>query len=124
VSTEIPASVPAVFDAELVAGILANLLDKAEKYSRGAADRGVLVAVRTTDRCVSIEVADRGQGVSQGLRRQLFRPFTRGAPGEGAAGLGIGLALARAQARTMAGDLTFESRPDGGSIFRLELPAG
>ena len=108
--------VPARLDDDAVARILQNLVDNAEKYSRGAADRAIEIAVRGT----SIEVADRGPGVPRALRRRLFRPFARAA-GDGPAGLGLGLALARAQARAMGGDLTYREREGGGSVFSLRL---
>jgi signal transduction histidine kinase len=118
--TDIPDSAPARFDADAVARVLQNLLDNAEKYSRGG-ERGVQVTVRTAVGGVTIDVADRGPGVPRHLRRRLFRPFERGG-GDGPAGLGLGLTLARALARAMDGDLVHSERPGGGSVFSLRLP--
>jgi signal transduction histidine kinase len=112
--------VPARLDDDAVARILQNLVDNAEKYSRGAAERAIEIAVCGT----SIEVRDRGPGVPRPLRRRLFRPFARGARSDGPAGLGLGLALARAQARAMGGDLTYREREGGGSVFSLQLAPG
>ncbi len=121
VETDIPDAAPARFDADAVARVLQNLLDNAEKYSRGADDRSVQVAVRSAGDGVTIEVADRGPGVPRHLRRRLFRPFERGG-GDGPAGLGLGLTLARALARAMDGDLVHSEREGGGAVFSLRLP--
>jgi signal transduction histidine kinase len=118
--TDIPDSAPARFDADAVARVLQNLLDNAEKYSRGG-ERGVQVTVRAAVGGVTVDVADRGPGVPRHLRRRLFRPFERGG-GDGPAGLGLGLTLARALARAMDGDLVHSERPGGGSVFSLRLP--
>ncbi|MBE0618141.1 MAG: histidine kinase, partial [Proteobacteria bacterium] len=42
----------------------------------------------------------------------------------GGGGLGIGLPLARAIARGHAGTLTYEPRPEGGSLFTIRIPLG
>jgi len=122
VDGDIPDSAPARFDPDAVARILNNLLDNAEKYSRGADQRGVQLTVRCAGDGVTIDVADRGPGVPRHLRRRLFHPFVRGAT-EGPAGLGLGLTLARALARAMDGDLVHSERPGGGAVFSLRLPA-
>jgi signal transduction histidine kinase len=122
-TVEAPGAAPARFDDDAVQRILQNLLDNAEKYSREASDRVVELSVRPADGTVELQVADRGPGVPRPLRRRLFRPFSRGAD-TGPAGLGLGLALARAQARAMGGDLTYQPREGGGSVFSLRLSRG
>jgi signal transduction histidine kinase len=95
--------VMAMFDSDALAQILGNLVDNAEKYSRDAADRTITVSVvvGARDR-VEVRVADRGPGLP---KKSLFKPFERGAPKDGPAGLGLGLALARALARAQGGEL-------------------
>ncbi|HWM89107.1 MAG TPA: HAMP domain-containing sensor histidine kinase [Kofleriaceae bacterium] len=118
---DIPEAAPAGFDADALARILQNLLDNAEKYSRGAADRCLRISVRAESAGgATIEVADRGPGVAGQVRQRLFRPFARATGGP--AGLGLGLALARAQARAMGGELTHREREGGGAVFSLRLP--
>ena len=125
-AADIPEAAPARFDGDAVARIVQNLLDNAEKYSRGAADRTLHIGVRSAGGAVVIEVADRGPGVPRPLRRRLFRPFARAgadrSEGGGPAGLGLGLALARAQARAMGGELAYRERDGGGAVFTLSLP--
>jgi len=123
VAADIPERAPARLDADAVARIVQNLVDNAEKYSRGAAVREVALTVRADGDGVVIDVADRGPGVARELGRRLFRPFARGACDGGPAGLGLGLAMARALARAMGGDLVHGARDGGGAVFSLRLPA-
>jgi len=83
-------------DADALAQILGNLVDNAEKYSREASDRTITLTVAELPGAGGeVRVKDRGPGLPKG--KGLFRPFARGAPKDGPAGLGLGLALARAQ---------------------------
>ncbi|MCB9733389.1 MAG: hypothetical protein H6745_12355 [Deltaproteobacteria bacterium] len=117
------APIPEVtFDRDAVAQILANLVDNAEKYGRGAADRRVEVEVAATPIGAEIAVRDRGPGVPRRLERRLFRAFERGGDADQPAGLGLGLSLAQVLATGQGGALRYAPRPGGGSAFTLTLP--
>jgi signal transduction histidine kinase len=121
---DLPEGLPeARFDPDALCHVLQNLLDNAEKYTRGAADRTVTVRVEARDGAFGIVVADRGPGVSTSDVHRLFRPFSRGRDADAPAGVGLGLVLSRALARAMGGDLRYEPRDGGGSRFVLRLPA-
>jgi signal transduction histidine kinase len=112
----LPDALPARLDPDAVARVLGNLLDNAEKYSRGAAERRVTLAgERKDDGSVELAVSDSGPGVADGAR--LFVPFSRGVGADGPAGLGLGLALSRSLARAMGGELAHA----GGARFVLTL---
>ncbi len=71
-----------------------------------------------------MRVADRGSGVPPGLGEKIFQEFFRGddslaAPRSGA---GLGLAIARDIARRHGGDVKYDPREGGGSVFSLVLP--
>jgi signal transduction histidine kinase len=69
-----------------------------------------------------ILVCDRGPGIPSDMRRRLFRPFARGSRDDAPAGLGLGLALVKALAEAHGGTVSYEARPDGGSVFMVFLP--
>ena len=120
------------FDRDAVAEILQNLVDNAEKYSRSAKDRSIKVSLsclqeghedgRFVRSGAMILVCDRGPGIPSDMRRRLFRPFARGSRDDAPAGLGLGLALVKALAEAHGGTVSYEARPDGGSVFMVFLP--
>ncbi|HTD53318.1 MAG TPA: HAMP domain-containing sensor histidine kinase, partial [Thermoanaerobaculia bacterium] len=123
VETELAAGLPSVsFDRDAVSQILQNLLDNAEKYTRGCNERVVTVTVEDGATSVTISVADNGPGIPASVRSRLFHPFAA-AHREGAEGLGLGLALTRALARAHGGDVIAGEAPGGGTIVRVTLPA-
>lgn len=76
---------------------------------------------------VVISVADTGSGMSPETQAQIFEPFfsTKGP----AAGVGLGLATCYGIAKQSGGEITVESEPGRGSVFRVWLcravePAG
>jgi len=119
-----PGSLEARFDPDAAHQMLANLVDNAERYSRGAQNRTIEVEVASDGDRARISVADRGPGVGARDRRRLFRPFDRGRNPDAPSGLGLGLAIVAALAREMGGDVRHEPREGGGSVFTVRLPTG
>jgi signal transduction histidine kinase len=110
-------------DVSAVEQIVANLVDNACKYSAGAADRRIHVAVQADARWLRLRVTDHGRGVAADVARRLFRPFHRSAQeaANSAPGVGLGLALSRRLARRLRGDLLLVPS-DAGACFELKLP--
>ena len=104
--------------------VLFNLVDNACKYAGGAADKRILISMRSHGRFAAIAVHDHGPGLSPTVRRRLFRSFSKTAEeaAVSAPGIGLGLALSRRLARDMGGDLRFDSNAAGGASFILDLP--
>ncbi|MFT3692887.1 MAG: ATP-binding protein [Kofleriaceae bacterium] len=113
-----PESLEAKFDRDALTRIVGNLLDNAEKYSRGADDRTIHLEASRVDGKIEVRVRDHGAGVADPAK--LFAAFSRGVSTDGPAGLGLGLALSRSLARAMSGDL--EYRAGEGATFVLVLP--
>lgn len=110
---------PAVFDRDAVDHIVQNLLDNAEKYTRGVAERAVEIRLEANGAGAQLKVADNGPGVARDVRRRLFRPFARGENHDDAEGLGLGLVLVRVLARAQGGDISYRDRPGGGAEFTV-----
>lgn len=101
---------------------LVNLIENADKYS--PPDEPIELTVARSNGEVQFVVADRGPGVEAAERDRIFEPFYR-APGASpdVGGAGLGLAIARRLAAEQGGDVRYEPRRGGGSVFRLVLPA-
>lgn len=84
---------------------------------------GEMIAVRTLRRgeVWEIEVEDRGCGMSEETRRQIFEPFySASINGNGA---GLGLALVHRLIEEHDGQIEVESRLGEGTCFTVSLPA-
>lgn len=105
-----------------VSHVLQNLVSNAIKYSPRDSEIGI-TAFRH-GKYGRMQVMDRGPGISEEDQARLFQRFVRLStePTEGESTTGLGLALAKQQARAMGGNLWYELRDGGGSIFTLELP--
>jgi two-component system OmpR family sensor kinase len=116
------ASTIVIGDAGLLRQLVGNLVDNALKFTN---EGRVDVEVRQEDGLGVIEVADTGPGIAGEAADRLFDRFFRGDPSHARTveGTGLGLAIVRSIARVHGGTVTAEARPEGGSLFRVRLPA-
>jgi two-component system sensor histidine kinase MprB len=96
---------------------VANLLDNAAKWS----PPGAVVDVRLHDG--ELTVRDRGPGIPDGERAQVFDRFFRADSARGRPGSGLGLAIVRQVAEGHGGTVAAEAADGGGALLRLRLPA-
>lgn len=122
-----PAVEEAIVRANLsaVEQILLNLVDNACKYAGSAPQRRIHLSTSRQTRRVEIRVRDHGPGVPSGMRRRLFRSFSKSAHEAAcsAPGIGLGLALSRRLAKDMGGRLELERNGTDGACFVLALPS-
>lgn len=111
-----------MFDFSQTVRVVVNLLDNAAKYSPPGS--AIDVRVRRQDHRLTIDVMDRGAGVVAAERDRIFEPFYRppGVPPD-VRGHGLGLSIARGLAEAEGASVRYSPRPDGGSVFTIELPA-
>jgi signal transduction histidine kinase len=122
-SVEAPADLPPVaVDARLIGHVLGNLLDNALAYT----DRGgrITLGASADDGAVTLSVADTGRGIPPEYLPHVFEKFFR-IPGQSRdSSTGLGLAISREIVQAQGGDITCESRPGEGTVFRIRLPVG
>jgi C4-dicarboxylate-specific signal transduction histidine kinase len=68
--------------------------------------------------CGVILVEDNGPGIAEKDKMKLFMPFFT----TKSEGLGMGLSISRSILDSLGGRISFENRPEQGSVFRVELP--
>ena len=113
---------PIVADYTRLRQVLLNVMSNAIKYNR---EHGTvtLTCRKTDDGFLSIGFTDIGNGISEKLRDEVFRPFQRlGAEERGIEGTGIGLAITRQLVELMNGRIDFESSVGVGTTFWIDLP--
>lgn len=116
-----PPTATAIVDAVRLEQVLTNLLDNAVKYSP---DGGPIdVELVTAPPLLRITVADRGVGVGDEQRAQIFDRFYQG-HGDHASGIGLGLYISRQIVELHGGRLDVQDRPGAGSCFVVTLPDG
>lgn len=104
-------------DADLVKGILTNLLQNAAEAA--GPDGRVQVVARENEHEVAIDIHDSGPGLSEQARATLFEPTITFK----SHGMGLGLSIAKKNALLSGGDLTPIAGALGGAAFRVTLPA-
>ena len=102
--------------------MLNNLLGNAVKYSH----TGSTIRVRAERRgeMLAVEVEDRGQGIPEEERKELFKPFvtTSVSATAGEASTGLGLMIVRRIVEGHGGRIQVESEVGKGSTFTVLLP--
>ena len=107
------------FDQDAIGQIVQNLLDNAEKYSRGAEDRTIHVCLARQGAGVTLSVRDHGPGIEPEVLRDLFRPFARGLGAEAPAGIGLGLTVTQALVKAHGGRINGSNADGGGALFTV-----
>jgi two-component system, sensor histidine kinase and response regulator len=109
-------------DSKLVRRAVENLLSNAVKYSPSGSC--VRTSVSHVGNEVQIEVADRGSGIPDAMKAQLFEKFgsIEAARGESRQGVGLGLYLVKMVASAHGGHTGVRDRKNGGAAFGLFLP--
>ena len=99
--------------------VLLNLLRNAVEAVADQEHRDVTLITETYDGMVRISVIDNGPGLPDDVRARLFQPFVSTKK----TGMGVGLSICHNIVTAHDGRLWAEVNPEGGTIFRLTLPA-
>jgi PAS domain S-box-containing protein len=122
IEAAIDPGLPAVLaDASALTTVVDHLLDNAIKYSP---DGGPIeVKVEADDRALTIEVADKGVGMTAEQRERCFEKFWQGDSGDRRRfpGTGIGLYIVKSLVEAMEGRIEVASREGAGTRFTVSL---
>jgi two-component system sensor histidine kinase HydH len=116
-----PDIAPLLLDRQLIERVLYNLLLNAAQAS--PPQGSVTVKTRQVGdteegSTVEIDVIDRGSGIAPKDRESIFNPFFT----TKSSGVGLGLAIVSKIVDEHGGQITVESEPGAGSVFRVFLP--
>ena len=114
--TAVTAWVPPATLQPALARVLANHL----AYGDGPVE----VTVAAGNGCIAVQVASPGSDLAEAELVLAFEPFYRGERAVTTTpGLGLGLAVARALVEHAEGSIRLASRPGGGVVTMVEVPA-
>ena len=120
VALTVPRDLPLVpIDDVLIEQVIVNLLDNATKYA--GKNGAIRILATATDETVTVEIADRGPGLSPGDETRVFEKFYRGGT-NGTPGTGLGLAICRGIIHAHGGRIWAQNQPEGGVAFLFTLP--
>ena len=102
--------------------VAANLFANALKHTPTGTP--VDAQVRAEDGSAVFEVADRGGGISEQDRVEIFEPFYRSDPARArdSGGAGLGLAIVQAISEAHHGSVHVTDSAAGGAAFAIDLP--
>lgn len=102
---------------QVIVNVLSNAMQAMEKRDRKTLN---IEAWREGDRVV-IEFHDSGPGIVENNLGRIFEPFFTTKTEE--RGLGLGLSISYQIIESMQGELSARNHPEGGAVFRIQLPA-
>ncbi|HEY3352100.1 MAG TPA: GAF domain-containing protein [Polyangia bacterium] len=118
-------ALPAVMGNEARLGqVFLNLLtNAAQAIPEGQAAHNEIRVVGASDPAgrVSVEIHDTGEGIASEHLGRIFDPFFTTKPI--GVGTGLGLPICHGIVTAMGGDITVQTTPGHGSVFRVSLPA-
>ncbi len=105
--------------------VITNLLSNAIKYSPTGEQAFVQVTAATEGEKLEIAISDNGPGIPTEDLATIFEPFYRvgSSPSSKESGTGLGLSIVKRLLDGMAGSVSVTRRHEGGTIFRVGLPA-
>jgi predicted ATPase/signal transduction histidine kinase/CheY-like chemotaxis protein len=107
--------------------ILINLLGNAVKFtSEGGVSlraRALPIADDPSTVTLQLEIEDSGPGIAPKQVKEIFEPFIQAQQIRSSLkGTGLGLAISKSFVEMMDGEISVDSTPGKGSLFRVELP--
>jgi C4-dicarboxylate-specific signal transduction histidine kinase len=102
--------------------VFINLLTNARDALEAAQEKKITVSCTVEHNTVHLSFADTGPGIPQDLEQRIFDPFFT--TKDVGAGTGLGLSITYSIIQEHQGTIVVDRHPDGGAIFRIDLPVG
>ena len=100
--------------------VITNLIRNAIDAMLGSQLRFLTIRTDSNeDGLITVTVEDSGSGIDAEHAAMVFRPFVSTKD----EGMGVGLSICRTIVEAHGGQIWFENRPDGGTIFRFTIPS-
>ncbi len=117
-----PEEVVVIGDEGSLGQLMINLLNNAVNYNREGGS--IMVRLRTENGMAVIEVEDTGIGIAPAHRERIFERFYRvdKARSRKLGGTGLGLSIVKHIVLAHGGEVSVESTPGKGSVFKVSLP--
>ena len=109
-------------DKKLLRHILTNLLSNGIKYSPREESVDLKLAYSEAEQLITLEVRDRGIGISAEVQKHLFESFYRGNNVGDIPGTGLGLSIVKKAVDLHGGTITVESEIAIGTTITVTLP--
>ncbi len=106
-------------DTEQIKRVFINLVENAIDAINGGGEISIRTGRQKNGKSIVIEVADTGQGMTESVKRQLFRPYFSTKP----KGFGLGLAIVSRIVEDHGGKIRVGKAQPKGTVFTIELPA-
>lgn len=107
-------------DPKLLSHIIINLLSNALKYSEE--NQHIHLKIEKMEDALVFEISDNGIGIPLEEQNNLFERFFRAENATNIQGTGLGLHIVKQYTELMEGSVSFQSKANKGSIFRVQLP--
>ncbi|MFD2517448.1 sensor histidine kinase [Salinimicrobium flavum] len=108
----------AKFDRTQLIRVVTNLVKNAIQATEAVGNPAILVAVTEEADFACLTVSDNGLGISEENKEKIFEPkFTTKS-----SGMGLGLAMVKNLVESCGGSISFSSKLNKGTIFKVCLP--
>ncbi len=109
-------------DRDMINSVIRNLMTNAVKFTER--DKKIEVKIESNEKNIEVSIVDEGIGIAEESIGKLFRIDEKfkstGTAGE--KGTGLGLIICREFVEKNGGEITVQSEPGRGSIFRFTIP--
>jgi PAS domain S-box-containing protein len=108
-------------DVQQLNHVFMNIVLNAAEAMEGKGTLTVSTRWDQSRKRVVVEIADSGPGIPPQVLSHIFEPFYT--TKEEGKGTGLGLSVAYGVIENHGGSISARNRPEGGAVFRIELPA-